>query len=78
MITGLQRREEGAVVVFVDATGKEISVAKKDIQSRAKSESSLMPDNSSSEIIPIQDFNNLMAFRFPKAAPIPRRVDLTK
>ncbi|MDB6122060.1 MAG: Cytochrome c [Pedosphaera sp.] len=60
-ISGLQRREEGQVIVFVDATGKEISVAKKDIESRTESESSLMPDNFS-EMIPIEDFNNLMAY----------------
>jgi len=29
VFTGLQRREEGEVIVFVDATGKEISVPKK-------------------------------------------------
>ncbi|EEF58230.1 DUF7133 domain-containing protein [Pedosphaera parvula] len=61
VISGLQRREEGEVIIFADATGKEVSVAKKDIQSRTESESSLMPD-SFSEVIPVEDFNNLMAF----------------
>jgi putative heme-binding domain-containing protein len=61
VMSGLQRREEGEVIVFADATGKEVSVAKKDIQSRTESESSLMPD-SFSEAIPVEDFYNLMAF----------------
>ena len=60
-ISGLQRREEGEVIVFADATGKEVSVAKKDIESRVESQSSLMPDNFS-ELIPVADFNDLMAF----------------
>ncbi len=63
--TGLPRREEGAMVVFVDATGKEVSVAKADIESRVESKSSLMPDNFS-EAIPVADFNNLIAFLLSK------------
>ena len=59
--SGLQRREEGETVVFVDATGKETAIAKKDIESRVESQSSLMPDGFS-EVIPLADFNNLMAF----------------
>jgi putative heme-binding domain-containing protein len=68
LITGLQRREEGEVIVFVDSTGKEISVPKKDIESRVESQSSLMPDNFS-EAIPLADFNNLMAFLLSKGSP---------
>lgn len=60
-ISGLQRREEGEVIIFADATGKEISVAKKDIEKRTESESSLMPDNFSDTITP-EDFNNLMSY----------------
>ena len=67
LITGLQRREEGAVIVFVDSTGKEISVAKKDIESRVESQSSLMPDNFG-EAIPRVDFDNLMAFLLSKGS----------
>jgi putative heme-binding domain-containing protein len=65
--TGLLRREEGEVIVFVDATGKEISVPKKDIESRQESSLSLMPDNFS-DLIPVQDFNNLMAFLLSKGS----------
>jgi putative heme-binding domain-containing protein len=61
VFAGLLRREEGETIVFVDATGKETPVAKKDIESRVESQSSLMPDNFS-ELIPLPDFNNLMAF----------------
>jgi putative heme-binding domain-containing protein len=67
VFSGLQRREEGETIVFVDATGKETPVAKKDIESRVESQLSLMPDNFS-EIIPLADFNNLMAFLLSKGS----------
>ncbi|HZV33304.1 MAG TPA: c-type cytochrome, partial [Verrucomicrobiae bacterium] len=67
VISGLQRREEGAVIVFVDATGKEISVAKTDIEKRTESTLSLMPDNFS-DAIPLSDFNNLLAFLLSKGS----------
>src|SRR5205085_2986429 len=51
-ITGLFRRDEGAALVFVDATGREITVAKDKIKRRIDSASSLMPDNFSSAIPP--------------------------
>jgi putative heme-binding domain-containing protein len=60
-ITGLLRREEGEIAVFVDATGKEISVPKKEIKERRQSELSLMPDNFNETIKP-EDFNDLLAF----------------
>ena len=65
VIAGLQRREEGATVVFVDATGKEIPIAKSDIEKRTESTLSLMPDNFS-DAIPLQDFNNLLTFLLSK------------
>lgn len=67
VITGLQRREEGELVIFADATGKEISVPKKQIKERIQSESSLMPDNFG-ELIATNDFNNLLAFLLSKGA----------
>jgi putative heme-binding domain-containing protein len=67
VFSGLPRREEGAMVVFVDSTGKEVSVPKADIESRIESTSSLMPDNFS-EVIPVGDFNNLMAFLLSKGS----------
>ena len=61
VITGLPRREEGEILVLADGTGKEISVPKKDIQTRRESETSLMPDNMGDVMSPT-DFNNLMAY----------------
>jgi hypothetical protein len=58
--SGLFRREEGELLIFAQQTGKEFSIPKKDVQSRRESETSLMPDNFS-EIIPGQDFNDLIA-----------------
>src|SRR5206468_1581769 len=37
-ITGLQRREEGETLVFVDSTGKEVVVPKKEIAERRESQ----------------------------------------
>ena len=63
--SGLFRREEGEMVVLADSTGKEISIAKKDIKERRESESSLMPDNLA-EVVTPEDFNNLIAFLLSK------------
>ncbi|HYV29437.1 MAG TPA: c-type cytochrome [Candidatus Eisenbacteria bacterium] len=61
VISGLQRREEGEVLIFADSTGKEIAVPKNQIKERSESELSLMPENFA-EIISPADFNHLMAF----------------
>ena len=63
--SGLFRREEGEMLVLAQSTGKEISVAKKDVKERRESETSLMPDNFS-DVIPREDFNNLIAFLLSK------------
>ena len=68
--TGLFRREEGEMLVLAESTGKEVSVAKKDVKERRESETSLMPDNFS-DVIPPNDFNNLMAFLLSKAVKPP-------
>ena len=60
-ITGLQRREEGEVLVFVDTLGKEITVPKKEIAERRESQLSLMPGNFG-EVLPATEFYDLMAF----------------
>jgi hypothetical protein len=57
----LQRAEEGEVLVFADATGKEIRVPKSQIKKRVESKRSLMLDNFG-ELIPPADFNDLMAY----------------
>jgi putative heme-binding domain-containing protein len=61
IVTGLPRREEGELLILADSTGKEFSVAKKDIQERQESTVSLMPENFG-EVIASNDFNNLVAF----------------
>ncbi|MFN7138306.1 MAG: c-type cytochrome, partial [Limisphaerales bacterium] len=65
VITGLFRREEGETLIFADATGQEIPVAKNQIEERHESENSLMPDNFD-EILSEQDLNDLLAFLLSK------------
>jgi len=65
IFSGLPRREEGELLVLADSTGKEISIPKKDIQDRRESDTSLMPENFG-EVIPLLDFNDLMAFLLSK------------
>lgn len=60
-VTGLLRREEGEVLVFVDSLGKEVSVPKKEIAERRESQLSLMPSNFA-EALPVEEFYDLMAF----------------
>jgi len=67
VISGLLRREETEMVVLADSTGKEVSVPKKQIQERRQSETSLMPENFG-EIIPPEDFNNLMSYLLSKGS----------
>jgi putative heme-binding domain-containing protein len=59
--SGLYRREEGAVIVFADLTGKEFSIAKKDIAEQTPSKLTLMPDNFR-ETLSQQEFNALIQF----------------
>ena len=65
--TGLFRREEGEMLVLADSTGKETSVSKNQVQERRESETSLMPDNFS-EVIPLEDFNHLIAYLLSKGS----------
>jgi putative heme-binding domain-containing protein len=61
IITGLLRREAGALLVLVDSTGKEIPVEKAKIESRRESETSLMPDNFG-EAMSAEQMRDLVAF----------------
>ena len=72
VVSGLPRREEGEMLVLADSTGKEIAVPKKNIQARRESESSLMPENFG-DILPIEDFNHLIAFLLSKASPVSKQ-----
>lgn len=64
-MSGLFRREEGELLVLANAAGQEFTVPKKDVQERAESKLSLMPDNFG-EGIPEADFNHLLAFLLGK------------
>jgi putative heme-binding domain-containing protein len=61
VVGGLFRREEGELIIAADATGKEFSIKRSDVQERKESETSLMPDNFG-EAIPSSQFNHLMAY----------------
>jgi putative heme-binding domain-containing protein len=65
---GLYRREEGAVLIFTDAAGKDLAVNKDDIASRTESESSLMPEVFADLLTPA-DFHHLMAFLLSQTSP---------
>ncbi len=69
--SGLFRREEGELLILADSTGKEVSIPKKNIESRRESQTSLMPSNFG-DVIPEGDLQNLMAFLLSKGAPGPR------
>jgi len=60
-LSGLFRREEGELLVFADATGKEFTLSKSDIAERRETAQSLMPDNFA-EALPEPEFNHLMAY----------------
>jgi putative heme-binding domain-containing protein len=70
VLSGLFRREEGEAVVIADSTGKEITIPKKNIIERRATDTSLMPDNFG-EVIPPEEFNNLMAFLLLKSGKPP-------
>jgi putative heme-binding domain-containing protein len=61
VLTGLYRREEGAVVIFGDLGGKEFSIPKKDIAEQKPSRYTIMPDHFGSTLSQ-REFNNLLAY----------------
>jgi putative heme-binding domain-containing protein len=61
VLTGLYRREEGAVLVFANPGGQEFSVAKAEIKERVPSKYTLMPDQFRNTIAP-KDFDALLKF----------------
>jgi putative heme-binding domain-containing protein len=65
VVSGLFRREEGQQIVYADSTGKEISLAKKEIKEKKPSELSLMPEGLAEGMTP-QEFNDLIAFLLTK------------
>ncbi len=66
-ISGLSLREEGEILVMADDKGKEIRIAKKDIDEKRLSPLSPMPANVA-EIIPEKDFHDLMAYLLTQRA----------
>lgn len=66
VVSGLFRREEGAQIVYADTTGKEITLARKDVKERRPSELSLMPEGLAEGISP-EDFNDLVAYLLTKS-----------
>ncbi|HVV00641.1 MAG TPA: c-type cytochrome, partial [Verrucomicrobiae bacterium] len=64
--SGLVRREEGEMLVIAEGNGKERSIPKADITGKRSSQLSLMPDNFS-QIIPTNDFYNLIAYLSSKS-----------
>jgi len=59
--TGLYRREEGAVVIFGDLTGKEFSIPKKNIATQTPSRYTIMPDHFGTTLSQ-QEFNLLINY----------------
>ncbi len=61
VVSGLLLKEEGAVLVLADAQGKEVRVAKDEVDERSTSQVSPMPANFAEQITE-RDFNNLLAY----------------
>jgi len=61
VLSGIYRREEGAVLVFADLSGKEFMVPKKEIVEKKISRFTIMPDTFG-EIISDKEFNLLLAY----------------
>jgi putative heme-binding domain-containing protein len=70
VMAGLFRREEGAVLVFVDATGKELTVEKASIEKRTEADTSLMPEIFA-DLLPPADFHHLLAFLLAQSSRAP-------
>jgi putative heme-binding domain-containing protein len=68
VIAGIPRKEEGQTLTVADSTGKEIAIDKGKITRRVESKLSLMPSNFG-EIIPPNDFNDLLAYLLSTAKP---------
>ncbi len=60
-VSGLFRREEGALLVLANGAGQEFTVPKADVKQRSQAPVSPMPDNFA-EVIPADSFNHLLAF----------------
>jgi putative heme-binding domain-containing protein len=70
VVTGLFRREEGDILVFADATGKEFTALKQEVSERRESDTSLMPEFFG-DALPSADFADLLAFLLSQHATPP-------
>jgi len=61
VLAGLYRRDEGAIMIFADAAGREFSMAKNDIAERIPSKVTLMPDNFRNSLSQ-KEFNGLLNY----------------
>lgn len=61
VFTGLEKRTEGARVLLIDGSGKEVAIPTGDIEERVPSVNSPMPANLS-EILSDEEFRNLIAW----------------
>jgi putative heme-binding domain-containing protein len=61
VLTGLYRRDQGAVIVFGDLSGKEFSIPKKDIAEQTPSRYTIMPDHFGTTLSQ-QEFNVLITY----------------
>ncbi|WP_425616827.1 PVC-type heme-binding CxxCH protein [Anatilimnocola sp. NA78] len=68
VVSGLFRREEGALLVLVDPLGKEFTVPKNEIEERKQTSLSLMPANVGETINPT-DFADLATFLLAQKKP---------
>ncbi|MCC6231811.1 MAG: c-type cytochrome [Verrucomicrobiales bacterium] len=60
-VTGLFRREEGALLVLANAAGAEVQVPKADVASRSESAISVMPANFG-EALSAEDYHHLLGY----------------
>ncbi|QDU43330.1 Cytochrome c [Symmachiella dynata] len=69
VVSGLLRREEGAVYVLIDNKGEEFTVPQKEVDDRFTSRTSLMPEGLT-KAFSEQDFNDLLAFLLQQTAQV--------
>jgi putative heme-binding domain-containing protein len=72
IMTGLLLREEGEIYVMADPEGKEVRVAKSDVEERTISQLSPMPANLVDQI-PEAEFYNLMAYLLSLRPAVPQK-----
>ncbi len=68
VVTGLVRRQEGKLLVLAESTGKERTLSVDDVESRADSETSIMPTGFN-DAVRGEDFYHLLAFLLTTKPP---------